>query len=78
LQNALAGIRQCESSGDYSLDSGNGYYGAYQFSLPTWLGLGNVGLPSAAAPAVQDAAAYRLYLSSGWGSWPACAALLGL
>ncbi|HVC26393.1 MAG TPA: transglycosylase family protein [Acidimicrobiales bacterium] len=74
----FAGIRDCESSDDYSLDTGNGYYGAYQFSLGTWEGLGGSGLPSSALPAVQDALAYKLYLASGWGPWPECAAILGL
>lgn len=74
----LAGIRNCESGGNYGLDTGNGYYGAYQFSLGTWEGLGGTGLPSSAPPGTQDAAAYRLYKASGWSPWPACAALLGL
>lgn len=78
LSQDFATIRNCESSDDYSLDTGNGYYGAYQFSLGTWQGLGGAGLPSAAAPAIQDAKAYELYLGSGWSSWPECAAIAGL
>jgi hypothetical protein len=78
LSSAFAGIRQCESSDDYSLDTGNGYYGAYQFSASTWSGLGGSGLASAASPAAQDAAALRLYQSSGFSAWPECAAILGL
>ena len=74
----FAAIRDCESGDRYYLDTGNGYYGAYQFSLGTWEGLGGVGLPSSAAPATQDLLAYRLYLSSGFFSWPECAAILGL
>jgi hypothetical protein len=74
----FAAIRRCEASGDYSLNTGNGYYGAYQFAVQTWIDLGETGLPSAAPPATQDAAAYRLYLKSGWSSWPACAAITGL
>ena len=57
---------------------GNGYYGAYQFALSTWWGLGYAGLPSEAAPAVQDQAAERLQAEAGWGQWPACSAELGL
>jgi Transglycosylase-like domain len=71
-------LRDCESDDDYSIDTGNGYYGAYQFALSTWLGLGYTGLPSDAAPAVQDQAAVRLQARSGWGQWPACSAKLGL
>jgi hypothetical protein len=78
LAAAFAAIRRCESSDDYSLSTGNGYYGAYQFSASTWAGLGESGLPSQASPAVQDAAAYKLYESSGWGAWPECAAVAGL
>jgi len=73
-----AALRQCESSGNYADNTGNGYYGAYQFALATWQGLGYSGLPSQAAPSVQDAAAAALEVRSGWGQWPACAAKLGL
>lgn len=71
-------LRECESSDDYQEDSGNGYYGAYQFSLSTWLGLGYGGLPSNAPPSVQDQAAQRLQARSGWGQWPVCSVKLGL
>jgi len=73
-----AALRLCESGGDYADDTGNGYYGAYQFALSTWLSLGYSGLPSNAPPAVQDAAAQQLQARSGWGQWPACARKLGL
>jgi len=71
-------LRDCESGGNYAEDSGNGYYGAYQFALATWYGLGFSGLPSAASSATQDEAAQELQARSGWGQWPACAAELGL
>lgn len=71
-------IRVCESSDNYAEDTGNGYYGAYQFALSTWYGLGFSGLPSEAPPAVQDRAAEELQARSGWGQWPQCAAELGL
>ncbi len=73
-----ARLRQCESGGNYSDDTGNGYYGAYQFSLATWHGVGYSGLPSSAPPAVQDQAAQKLQARSGWGQWPACSRRLGL
>ncbi len=73
-----AELRQCESGGNYADNTGNGYYGAYQFSLPTWESLGLSGLPSDASPATQDAAAAELQARSGWGQWPACSARLGL
>ncbi len=70
-------LRQCESGDNYSLDTGNGYYGAYQFSLGTWEALGFSGFPSDASPAVQDQAAEELLSASGWGAWPGCSAELG-
>jgi hypothetical protein len=73
-----AGLRQCESNGNYADNTGNGYYGAYQFSLATWRGLGLPGLPSDAPPAVQDQAARSLQARSGWGQWPTCSRRLRL
>jgi hypothetical protein len=73
-----AQLRQCESGGNYSTNTGNGYGGAYQFSQSTWSGIGMPGSPASASPAQQDAAAQKLQASSGWGSWPACSAKLGL
>jgi Transglycosylase-like domain len=73
-----AGLRRCESGGNYAENTGNGYYGAYQFSAATWHGLGLPGLPSDAAPAVQDRAAQQLQARSGWGQWPSCSRLLRL
>ncbi len=71
-------LRLCESGNNYAEDTGNGYYGAYQFAPGTWWGLGYSGLPSDASPAVQDQAAERLQAQAGWGQWPACSAELGL
>lgn len=69
---AWQALRDCESSGSYATDTGNGYYGAYQFSLSTWHDLGYQGLPSEAAPGVQDQAARQLWDQSGWSPWPSC------
>lgn len=74
----LEALRWCESTNDYTTDTGNGYYGAYQFSLRTWSWLGYEGWPSEAAPEVQDQAAVDLYQYSNWDSWPSCARWLGL
>jgi LysM repeat protein len=63
-------IRQHESGGNYATNTGNGYYGAYQFALPTWRSLGGTGLPSSAPSSVQDALAQKLQARSGWGQWP--------
>jgi hypothetical protein len=74
----FARLRQCESGGRYTINSGNGYYGAYQFDARTWRGLGYSGLPHQAAPAVQDDAAAKLQSQRGWQPWPGCARKLGL
>lgn len=77
-----ANLRACESGGDYGRNSGNGYYGAYQFGYGTWQSVAPSEwagkLPSDSPPNIQDIAAQRLQARSGWGQWPACAAKLGL
>ncbi|HVU73312.1 MAG TPA: transglycosylase family protein [Mycobacteriales bacterium] len=78
LDRELAALRGCESSGRYSTNTGNGFYGAYQFDIGTWRGLGLSGLPSSAEPDLQDAAASALEQDRGWEPWPACSAHLGL
>lgn len=67
----LNAIKQCESSGNYANeDTGhNGHYGAYQFSLATWAGVGGTGDPAQASPAEQDMRATILYNQSGTGPW---------
>ncbi len=70
--------RDCESGNRYGEDSGNGYYGAYQFALTTWWALGYRGLPNEAPPPVQDRAARRLQLIAGWSAWPVCSVVVGL
>jgi LysM repeat protein len=66
----LARIRMRESGGNYATNTGNGYYGAYQFSLGTWRGVGGSGLPSEASPAEQDMRAQMLYNARGCSPWP--------
>jgi resuscitation-promoting factor RpfB len=77
---ALAALRSCE--GSYTSNTGNGYYGAYQFNLGSWQSFAPAAYrnraPSDAPPAVQDLAASNYYQASGWSPWPACSANLGL
>ena len=73
-----AALRKCESGGNYAINSGNGYYGAYQFAAGTWRKLGYAGLPHEASPATQDEAARKLQNQQGWAPWPACTRKLGL
>ena len=78
LGGVWACIRQHESGGNYATNTGNGYYGAYQFALSTWRALGGTGLPSSAPPAVQDAMAQKLQAQSGWGQWPVTSRMCGV
>jgi LysM repeat protein len=66
----FARIRTRESGGNYAENTGNGYYGAYQFSLGTWESVGGTGNPAAASPAEQDARAQMLYAERGCSPWP--------
>jgi hypothetical protein len=70
----LASVRSCESgsSGGYSANTGNGFYGAYQFDLQTWGSVGGHGLPSDARPREQDYRAAKLYRQRGSAPWPKC------
>jgi Transglycosylase-like domain len=70
-------LAQCESGGDWHINTGNGYYGGLQFSLGTWQAVGGTGYPHEASRETQIAMGQRLYASSGWGAWPACTAQLG-
>ena len=70
-------LRKCESGNRYDLNTGNGYFGAYQFALGTWQKLGYPGLPHQAPPSVQDEAARRLQARSGWAVWPSCSRRIG-
>ena len=71
-------LRMCESGGNYAINTGNGYYGAYQFDRRTWQGLGYSGTANQHPPAVQDEGARRLQEQRGWQPWPACSRKLGL
>lgn len=71
-------LRDCESGDNYQTNTGNGFYGAYQFAGATWSGLGLPGIASDAPYWVQDEAAQRLQAEYGWKPWPACSAALGL
>lgn len=67
----LACIRSYEQGeAGYRTDTGNGFYGAYQFDLPTWRSVGGSGNPAHASPAEQDARALALYESRGLAPWP--------
>lgn len=71
-------LAQCESGGNWAINTGNGYYGGLQFTLSTWRGVGGSGYPHQASREEQIARGQALQARSGWGQWPACAAKLGL
>jgi hypothetical protein len=71
-------LAQCESGGNWSINTGNGYYGGLQFSLSTWRAYGGSGMPNEASREEQIAIAKKLQADAGWGAWPACSSKLGL
>jgi uncharacterized protein YabE (DUF348 family) len=62
-------IAQCESGGNWSINTGNGYYGGLQFSAATWHSVGGPGLPHQNSREVQIKYAKILQARSGWGQW---------
>ena len=68
----LQRIAACESGGNPTTDTGNGYYGKYQFSLETWQRMGGTGNPAQASEALQDQLAAKLYAQEGAAPWPVC------
>ena len=74
-------VAQCESTGNWSINTGNGYYGGLQFSSTTWLNLGGGAYAPTADLATREqqiAIAEKVLAAQGWGAWPACSAGLGL
>lgn len=71
-------LARCESGGNWSINTGNGYYGGLQFSLSSWKAVGGSGLPSQASREEQISRAEMLKARQGWGAWPACTKKMGL
>ena len=75
-------LAQCESSGNWAIATGNGYYGGLQFDEPTWRAYGGTEFASRADRATREqqiTVATRVRDDrGGYGSWPACARKLGL
>jgi nucleoid-associated protein YgaU len=73
-------IAQCESGGNWHINTGNGYYGGLQFSASTWRAYGGTAYaPTAdqATRAQQIAVATKVQRGQGWGAWPTCSARAG-
>ncbi len=74
-------LAQCESSGNWAINTGNGYYGGLQFNIGTWAGYGGMAYaprPDLATRVEQIAVAARLRAARGYAPWPACSSKLGL
>ncbi|WP_285843475.1 transglycosylase family protein [Kocuria palustris] len=69
---------ECEASGDWSANTGNGFSGGLQFTPSTWAAFGGSGSAANASASEQKAVAERVLAEQGWGAWPACSAKLGL
>ncbi|GAA3774538.1 LysM peptidoglycan-binding domain-containing protein [Streptomyces chiangmaiensis] len=73
-------IAQCESGGNWHINTGNGYYGGLQFSAGTWRAYGGTThAPTAdqASREAQIAVATKVQHAQGWGAWPVCSARAG-
>jgi LysM repeat protein len=71
-------LAQCESGGNWGINTGNGYSGGLQFAQGTWAANGGSGSAAGASRAEQIRVAERVRASQGWGAWPACSSKLGL
>ncbi|MFC8987612.1 LysM peptidoglycan-binding domain-containing protein [Streptomyces sp. SID8111] len=68
-------VAQCESGGNWSINTGNGYYGGLQFSASTWAGYGGTKYASTADQATkaqQIEIAEKVLAGQGKGAWPVC------
>jgi len=70
-------VAQCESGGNYAINTGNGFYGGLQFTLSTWAAYGGTGAPQNASRSAQIAVAERVLAGQGKGAWPVCGTGLG-
>jgi hypothetical protein len=74
-------LAQCESGGNWAINTGNGYYGGLQFNLGTWEAYGGLEFaerPDLATREQQIIVAERLHAARGFQPWPACRIKLGL
>ena len=73
-------IAQCESGGNWHINTGNGYYGGLQFAASTWRAYGGTAYAPTADQASRDqqiAVATKVQRAQGWGAWPTCSARAG-
>ena len=65
-------IAQCESGGNWAINTGNGYYGGLQFTPGTWRANGGSGMPNQASREEQIRVAENVLRTQGIGAWPSC------
>jgi Spy/CpxP family protein refolding chaperone len=74
-------VAQCESSGNWAANTGNGFFGGLQFTPSTWAAFGGTAYAASAdqaTPAQQIAVAEHVLAAQGPGAWPVCGAKAGL
>jgi resuscitation-promoting factor RpfA len=74
-------LAQCESSGQWRINTGNGFYGGLQFLPATWLDFGGGAFAPRADLATREQqiiVAERVLAKQGWNAWPECSRKLGL
>jgi LysM repeat protein len=71
-------LAQCESGGNWSINTGNGFYGGLQFTQSSWRAAGGSGSPQNASRSEQIRVAQHLQQMQGWGAWPTCSRKVGL
>ncbi|MFJ8611186.1 transglycosylase family protein [Streptomyces sp. NPDC093675] len=68
-------VAQCESGGNWSINTGNGFYGGLQFTNSTWAAYGGTAYASRAdlaSKSQQIATAEKVLAGQGKGAWPVC------
>ena len=65
-------VARCESGGNWSIATGNGYYGGLQFTMGTWRANGGTGSPHKASREEQIRVAENVLRTQGIGAWPVC------
>jgi len=73
-------LAQCEATGNWAINTGNGFYGGVQFDQNTWERQGGLKYAPRADLATREeqiAIASVTQKSQGWGAWPACTSRLG-
>jgi hypothetical protein len=71
-------LAQCESRGNWHINSGNGYFGGLQFDLPSWRAAGGSGRPDLASREEQIRVGRNWQQIRGWSAWPVCSRVVGL